>query len=83
MKNTIISALNFYILKTNLSKIASKEVQINVFENYFLKKGVVQQLLLLGVAFYSLYWFKSKSMSGFKRGSIFCPRINNSVVTSS
>ena len=38
MKNTIISALNFNILKTNLSKIASKEVKIYVFENYFLKK---------------------------------------------
>ena len=36
--NTIISTLNFNILKTNLSKIASKEVKIYVFENYFLKK---------------------------------------------
>ncbi len=38
IKNTIVSALNFNILKTNLSKIASKEVKIYVFENYFLKK---------------------------------------------
>ena len=38
MKKHIVSALNFYILKTNLSKIASKEVKIYVFENYFLKK---------------------------------------------
>ena len=44
--NSILSALNFNILKTNLSKIASKEVKIYVFENYFLKKGVVQQLSL-------------------------------------
>ena len=36
--NSIVSALNFNILKTNLSKIASKEVKIYVFENYFLKK---------------------------------------------
>ena len=47
MKKHIVSALNFNILKTNLSKIASKEVKIYVFENYFLKKGVVQQLPLL------------------------------------
>ena len=53
MKNTIVSALNFNILKTNLSKIASKEVKIYVFENYFLKKGVVQQLLLLSVVLFS------------------------------
>jgi len=45
--NSIVSALNFNILKTNLSKIASKEVKIYVFENYFLKKGVVQQLPML------------------------------------
>ena len=38
MKKHIVSALNFNILKTNLSKIASKEVKIYVFENYFLKK---------------------------------------------
>ena len=31
IKNTIISALNFNILKTNLSKIASKEVEILCF----------------------------------------------------
>ena len=40
--NSIVSALNFNILilpkKTNLSKIASKEVKIYVFENYFPKK---------------------------------------------
>ena len=36
--NTIVSALNFNILKTNLFKIASKEVKIYVFENYFPKK---------------------------------------------
>ena len=42
--NSIVSALKFNILKTNLFKIASKEVKIYVFENYFLKKGVVQQL---------------------------------------
>ena len=36
--NSIVSALNFNILKINLSKIASKEVKIYVFENYFLKK---------------------------------------------
>ena len=30
-KNTIVSALNFNILKTNLSKIASKEVKILCF----------------------------------------------------
>ena len=46
--NTIVSALNFNILKTNLSKIASKEVKFYVFENYFLKKGVVQQLPVSG-----------------------------------
>ena len=39
--------LNGHSKKTNLSKIASKEVKIYVFENYFLKKGVVQQLPLL------------------------------------
>ena len=38
MKNTIISALNFYILKTNLSKIASKEVEILFFWKLFSKK---------------------------------------------
>ena len=31
MKNTIVSALNFNILKTNLSKIASKEVDFHIF----------------------------------------------------
>jgi hypothetical protein len=31
IKNTIVSALNFNILKTNLSKIASKEVKILCF----------------------------------------------------
>ena len=30
--------LNGHSKKTNLSKIASKEVKIYVFENYFLKK---------------------------------------------
>ena len=57
MKKHIVSALNFNILKTNLSKIASKEVKIYVFENYFLKKGVVQQLLLLcAVVIVTLYF---------------------------
>ena len=54
-QNTTISALNFSILKTNLSKIASKEVKIYTFKNYFLKKGVVQQLLLLAVRCYFHY----------------------------
>ena len=36
-KNTIVSALNFNILKTNLSEIASKEVKIYIFKNNFLK----------------------------------------------
>ena len=31
MKKHIVSALNFNILKTNLSKIASKEVEILFF----------------------------------------------------
>ena len=48
--NSIVSALKFNILKTNLFKIASKEVKIYVFENYFLKKGVVQQLHVLWAA---------------------------------
>ena len=47
IKNTIVSALNFNILETNLATIASKEVKIYVFEKYFLKKGVVQQLPML------------------------------------
>ena len=49
--NSIVSAINFNILKRNLSKIASKEVKIYVFENYFLKKGVVQQLPELAEGF--------------------------------
>ena len=39
--------LNGHSKKTNPSKIASKEVKFYVFENYFLKKGVVQQLPML------------------------------------
>jgi len=56
--NSIESALNFNILKTNLSKIASKEVKIYVFENYFLKMGVVQQLPKLAAVLFviSIYY---------------------------
>ena len=53
--NTIVSALNFNILKTNLSKIASKEVKIYVFENYFLKKRSCATVTLVGSSFYSIY----------------------------
>ena len=58
--NSIVSALNFNILKTNLSKIASKEVEFYVFKNYFLKKRVVQHLLLLPAVLLVdvvKYWF--------------------------
>ena len=47
MKKHHYKRSKFYILKTNLSKIASKEVETYVFKNYFLKKGVVQQLPML------------------------------------
>jgi hypothetical protein len=56
MKKHIVSALNFNIIKINLSKIASKEVKIYVFENYFLKKGVVQQAPMLAVV---LFWISN------------------------
>jgi len=37
--NSIVSALNFNILKINLSKIASKEVKILCFGNSISKNG--------------------------------------------
>ena len=49
--------LNGHSIKTNLSKIASKEVKIYVFKNYFLKMGVVQQLPLLAVVFLHSFIF--------------------------
>ena len=57
--NTIISTLNFNILKTNLSKIASKEVKIYVFENYFLKK---RSCATVTAVIGSLFIFISKSI---------------------
>ena len=56
--NTIVSALNFNILKTNLSKIASKEVKIYVLENYFLKMGVVQQLQCCAMFFIVIRFYR-------------------------
>ena len=57
MKNTIISALNFNILKTNLSKIASKEVKIYVFENYFLKKRSCATVTNVRRRFFNILFF--------------------------
>ena len=54
IKNTITSALNFNILKINLSKIASKEVKIYVFENYFLKKRSCATVTYVIGSFYNL-----------------------------
>ncbi len=45
-KTPYLSILNFN-LKINFSKFSSKEVKFYVLENYFLKKGVVQQLHML------------------------------------
>ena len=53
IKNTIVSALNFNILKTNLSKIAYKEVKILCFSKLFSKNGICSTVSFLCVAFSS------------------------------
>ena len=70
---TLLEIPHRKILKTNLSKIASKEVKIYVFENYFLKKEVVQQLpMLVAVLIYLMKYVLSVSFipSPFKSLSV-------------
>ena len=66
--NTIVSALNFNILKTNLSKIASKEVKIYVFENYFLKKRSCATATPVSGCYYSAVDIMIFSAKNFKIG---------------
>ncbi len=66
--NSIVSALNFNILKTNLSKIASKEVKIYVFQNYFLKK---KSCAIATAVIASVFFSSCLSVSGGK-DILFC-----------
>ena len=51
-KNTIVSALNFNILKTNLSKIAYKEVKILCFSKLFSKNGICATVIICVLGFF-------------------------------
>ena len=51
-KNTIVSALNFNILKKNLSKIAYKEVKILCFSKLFSKNGICATVIICVLGFF-------------------------------
>ena len=61
-KNTIVSALNSNILKTNLSKIAYKEVKILCFSKLFSKNGICAT-----VRFFCVWLFPQPKFNLFPR----------------